>query len=183
MANININNRKLTTFTPQIIEDYARGKCNFAFGGGEVILKYKITSPTPVDGDFPLSFTTTNPGAILDIQVSGGTINGATTLHRNLRRWGPADLSGKHGESDLYSDLEEKVRVKFDSELTITATVKPELHTTYAWNETDENYVILNFDCTRCVPGSGDLEKSWKIKADFLNETIEYNAVGCHVKL
>ncbi len=26
MANININNRKLTTFTPQIIEDYARGK-------------------------------------------------------------------------------------------------------------------------------------------------------------
>lgn len=183
MANININNRKLITFTPQIIEDYARGKCNFSFGGGEVTLKYKITNPTPIDEDFPLTFSTTRPGAILDIQVSGGTINGATTLHREIRKWDYSDLLGKHGESDLYSDIREGVRVKFDSELTIVVTVKPELHTTYVWNEDSRSYIVLFFDCTKCISGGGDIEKDWKIKADFLNETIEYNAVGCYSSL
>ena len=183
MANININNRKLITFTPQIIEDYARGKCNFAFGGGKVTLKYKVTSPTPVDEDFTLSFTTTRPGAILDIQVSGGTINGDTTLHREFRKWGPADLSGKQGESDLYSDMSERIRVKFDSDLTIVATVKPELHTTYIWDANEDKYQVIEFDCTKCVSGSGDVEKEWVIRANFLNEVIEYNAVGCHNKL
>lgn len=180
MANININNRKLITFTPQIIEDYARGKCNFAFGGGKVTLKYKITSPTPIDEDFPLYFFSSNGGATLDIQVSGGTINGATSLIKEFKEWEVADLNGKVGDSDLHTILSERVRVKFDSELTLTATVKPKRTVLYAWDEVDQKYVSLSFDCAKCTPGSQDLNKELQIYTNFLGERIEYNAVGCH---
>lgn len=180
MANISIKNRKKITFTPQIIQDYERGRCNFVWGGGKVVLKYKVTSPTPVDEDFPLGFFTTNPGALLDIEVTGGTINGGTSLQRELRAWTSADLVGKSGSADLRSHLDENVRVKFDSELTVTITVKPSIHTTYAWSPHLNNYVTLAFDCQTCVRPSSDEDMVLKIYATFLGERAEYNANGCH---
>ena len=180
MANISINNRKKTTFTPQIIQDYDRTRCNFLYGGGKVVLKYKVTSPTPVDEDFPLTFFSSNPGASLKIEVAGGTVNGATTYTDTIPMATPSYFIGKSGENDIKTTKNDSIRVKFDSEMTITVEVKPLNTVTHAWSNHSNSYVTLAFDCTHCVPLSGDEDKATSIYAIFLGERVEYKSNGCH---
>lgn len=180
MVNISIKNRKKITFTPQIIQDYDRTRCNFLYGGGKVVLKYKVTSPTPVDEDFPLTFFSSNPGASLKIDAVDGTLNGATTYTDTIPLATPAYLSGKSGENDIKTTKNDSIRVKFDSEMTVTVEVKPLNTVTYAWSNYSNRYVSLAFDCTRCAPLSGDEDKTTSIYAIFLGERVEYKSNGCH---